>query len=269
MRQVSISKQEKEDLAEALYRAEVERHPIAPLTDSYPHLSMEDAYAIQLEVLSRKLLRGARAGACVVGRKIGLTSKAMQQMFGVEQPDFGHLLDTMAVPNGSEVRIEQLLQPRAEGEIAFVLKQQLQGPGITEGDVLNATEHVRPAIEIVDSRIQDWRIRLADTVADNASSGLFVLGDSALPPAGLDLPLLGMVLDHNGEVALTGAGAAVLGNPATAVAWLANKLAELGSCLRAGEIVLSGAVSAAIPVRRGDVVRVTFAQLGSTSVRFE
>jgi len=250
--------------AEALYQAEVQRRPIEPLTAVYPDLRPEEAYAIQLEVVRRKVDAGGR----IVGRKIGLTSRAMQQMLGIDQPDYGHLLDTMAVADGGQVPIERLVQPKVEGEIAFVMKRDLRGPAVTVADVLAATDYLVPAIEIIDSRIRDWQIKLADTIADNASSGMFVLGNSRTAVDQVDLRLVGMVLEKNGEVALTGAGAAVLGNPARAVAWLANKLSEFGISLKAGEVILSGSLSSALSIARGDQVKAEFDRLGSVSVTF-
>jgi len=253
-----------QDLARQLVAAEHERTPLSPLSETYPGLTVSDAYAVQLAAIAHKVERGAK----VVGKKIGLTSKVMQQMFAVDQPDYGHLLDTMAVANGGEAPMTRLLQPRVEGEIAFLLKQDLRGPGVTEAQVLAATEAVIPAIEIIDSRIRDWKIKLADTIADNASSGMFVLGDTRTAVRQVDLRLVGMVLEKNGELAGTGAGAAALGHPAASVAWLANKLAEFGLSLNAGEVILSGSLAVAPPVTNGDVIAVQFAQLGAVTVRF-
>ena len=261
---MSITRRAQQDLAEALYRAERERKPITPLTSQHPDLTSEEAYPIQLEIVRRKIKDGGR----VVGKKIGLTSKAMQRMLGVDQPDYGHLLDTMAVKDGSQVPINELLQPRVEGEVAFVLREDLCGPEVTEQDVLSATDYLVPAIEIIASRILDWKVQLPDTVADNASSGMFVLGETQASVDQVDLRLVGMVLEKNGEVELTGAGAAVLGNPARAVAWLANKLSEFEISLKAGEVILSGALTAAFEVERGDVVKAEFDHLGSVSVAF-
>lgn len=254
-----------QEAARRLYRAELERRPIGPLTDSYPDLGLDEAYRIQLALIELKKANGAK----VIGKKAGLTSRPMQRMMGVGEPDFGHLLDTMVVADGGTIRRDELIQPRVEAEIAFVLKSDLSGPGITMYDVLAATSFVAPALEIIDSRIEDWRIKIADTVADNASSGRLVLGSQRLSPRDLDLRLVGMVLERNGEVAATGAGAAVLGHPAQAVAWLANKLAEFGFKLEAGELILPGALSAAMPVESGDMVTATFDRLGSVSVAFD
>jgi 2-keto-4-pentenoate hydratase len=253
-----------QEIARQLVAAERQRTPLPPLTETYPELAISEAYAVQLAAIDQKVAQGAR----VVGKKIGLTSKVMQQMFAVDQPDYGHLLDTMAVASGGEAPMMRLLQPRVEGEIAFLLKQELRGPGVTEAQVLAATEAVMPAIEIIDSRIRDWKIKLADTIADNASSGFFVLGDTRTPVRDVDLRLVGMVLEKNGEIVGTGAGAAALGNPASAVAWLANKLAEFGLSLNAGEVILSGSLAVAPPVTNGDVITVQFAQLGTVTVRF-
>lgn len=250
--------------AERLAEAVRSREPVGALTDAAPDMTVADAYAIQMEGIRRRVAAGARP----VGKKIGLTSKAMQDLLKVGEPDFGHLLDDMVLAPGQPAPMQQLLQPKAEGEIAFLLGKDLVGPGITVAAVLAATEAVMPAIEIVDSRVKDWKIKIQDTVADNASSGFLALGAQMTSPRNLDLRLLGMVLSKNGEQVSTGAGAAVLGHPAAAVAWLANKLAELGTPLRAGEIVLSGAITAAPPAAAGDRFEVSFERLGSVSVHF-
>lgn len=253
------------EIALRLIEAEDSRTPIEPLTLTYDKLTVKDAYEIQLEVVKVKLSRGGK----VIGKKIGLTSKAMQDALGISEPDYGHLLDTMLIPQGQPCKREELIQPKVEGEIAFVLGDALKGPGVTIADVLRATEFVIPAIEIVDSRIRDWKIKLEDTIADNASSARFVLGGQAVPVKNLDLRLIGMVFEKNGKVVGTGAGAAVWGHPAAAVAWLANKLAEFGMALQPGEIILSGAITAALDANRGDVFTASFYELGSVSVYFE
>ncbi|MEN3039098.1 MAG: fumarylacetoacetate hydrolase family protein [Candidatus Kryptonium sp.] len=190
-------------------------------------------------------------------------------MLNVNQPDFGYLFDTMYVEDGGTIKLNSLIQPRVEGEIAFVIGKDLIGPGITEADVLRATEFVVPSIEIVDSRIKDWKIKIQDTIADNASSGLFVLGGKKTTIDNLDLRCLGMLLEQNGDVVVSGAGAASLGNPVKAVAWLANKLAEFGEYLKAGEIILSGSLGQLVVPKRGDFFKVTIQKLGSVSVKFE
>jgi len=189
-------------------------------------------------------------------------------MLDVRQPDFGYLLDTMIYNEGEAIPMSGLIQPKAEGEIAFILKRDLIGPGISSADVLRATECVMPCFEIVDSRITDWKIKIQDTVADNASCGVFVLGDHAVDPRRVDLLTCGMVLEKNGEVVATGAGAAALGSPVNAVAWLANTLGRLGIPLKAGEVILSGSLAAMFAVKAGDNLRVTIGGIGGCSVRF-
>jgi 2-oxopent-4-enoate/cis-2-oxohex-4-enoate hydratase len=252
------------ELGDRLYGALNARETIAPLTDSYPEMSIEDAYHVQQRMVQRRL----DAGETVVGKKIGVTSKAVMDMLGVYQPDFGYLLSGMVYGEGESIAVNTLIQPKAEGEIAFVLKKDLLGPGITNAMVLAATECVMPCFEIVDSRIRDWKIRIQDTVADNASCGVFVLGDRAVSARAVDLSTCGMVLEKNGEVIGTGAGAAALGSPVNAVAWLANTLGRLGIPLKAGEVVLSGALAAMAPVKAGDNFRLSLGGIGACSVRF-
>ncbi|MBS7663612.1 2-oxopent-4-enoate hydratase [Pseudomonas lalucatii] len=248
------------ELHNALRQAEA----IAPLTERYPQLTLEDAYAIQQQLIARRLDDGER----VVGKKIGVTSQAVMNLLGVAQPDFGILTDAMTVNSGEAISTASLIQPKAEGELAFVLKHDLMGPGVTVADVLRATEGVMVCFEIVDSRIRDWKIKIQDTVADNASCGVFVLSDRLVPVQDVDLSLCGMVLEKNGEIVATGAGAASMGSPAVAVAWLANTLGHLGMPLKAGEVILSGSLGPMIPVRAGDNLRVSIGGVGSCSVRF-
>lgn len=251
-------------LGDRLYEALLSREAIAPLTESNPDITIDDAYRIQLRMIQRRLDRGER----VIGKKIGVTSRPVMDMLNVRQPDFGHLTSTMVYPDGGAIEASSLIAPKAEGEIAFLLKHDLRGPGVTAADVLRATEYVMPCFEIVDSRIRDWKIRIEDTVADNASSGVFVLGDQAVDPRTLDLSLIGMTLEKNNEIAVTGAGAAALGHPVNAVAWLANTLGRLDMTLRAGEVILSGALGAMVPVKAGDQLHLTLGGVGSASVRF-
>jgi 2-keto-4-pentenoate hydratase len=251
-------------LAERLWRAEVDRVPIEPLTDAYPGLTVEDAYAVQ----RRNIERRVAAGAVVRGRKVGLTSRAMQQLLGVDEPDFGVLVDDMFVEDGAEIDLDALVQPRIEAEIAFVLAHDLAGPGLTTADVLTATAGVLPAMEIADSRIARWRVQLVDSVADNASSARLVVGGRLTPVTAVDLRLVGMMCYRNGVAIDSAAGAATLGNPASCVAWLANKLGGFGFHLRAGDVVLPGALHRMLPVRAGDVFRAEFAHLGAVTVRF-
>ena len=238
------------------------RIPIAPLTERDPELTLEEAYRIQEYVIGRRLALGDR----IIGKKIGLTSRVVQRSLGVSEPDFGQLLASMVATDTIEAAT--LLQPRVEGEIAFLLDRDLTGPGISNADVLRATRAVLPCFEIVDSRIRDWRIKLPDTVADNASAGMLVLGDRAVDPKTLDLSLCGMVLEKNGALECTGAGAAALGSPVNCVTWLVNTLGRFGMPLRAGEIVLSGSLGALIPVTAGDHMQLSIGGIGSASVRF-
>ncbi|RKQ32657.1 2-keto-4-pentenoate hydratase [Oceanobacillus halophilus] len=238
---------------------------VQPLTTLDPDLSIDEAYQVQLHTIEENVENGQK----ITGKKIGLTSKAMQDMLGVGEPDYGHLLDQMEVENGGSISFKQVLQPKVEGELAFILKEDLVGPNVTTLDVLQATDVVVPALEIVDSRIKDWKITLADTVADNASSGLYVLGGRPKKISDVDIKQIGMALYKNDEVQNTGVGAAALGDPAKCVAWLANKLATYGITLKAGEVILSGALSAAVEAEPGDHLYAKFAELGEVHVSFE
>lgn len=253
-----------EQLGDELYQALTQRRMLEPLTNRHADITIDDAYAIQQKMLARRLAAGEK----VVGKKIGVTSKAVMDMLGVFQPDFGWLTDGMVFNEGQAVPANTLIQPKAEGEIAFVLKKTLKGPGITAADVLAATEGVMACFEIVDSRIRDWKIKIQDTVADNASCGVFVLGDRLVDPRDVDLGTCGMVLEKNGDIVATGAGAAALGHPANAVAWLANTLGAHGIALEAGEVILSGSLGIMVPVTAGDNLRVTIGGIGGCSVRF-
>jgi len=252
-------------IADTLLEAERSKQAVPPLTQQYTELNVTDAYNVQLEVLKRKLSEGRT----VIGKKVGLTSVAMQKMLGVDEPDYGHLLDDMKVENGAKVKVSNLLSPKIEAEIGFVLGEDLKGPNVTFLDVLMATKYVVPTLEIIDSRIADWKIGLVDTVADNGSSAMVVVGDETAEIDGIDLRSVGMILSKNGEMVATGSGAAALGHPAHAIAWLANKLHEFGITLKAGELILPGALSAAIAVEKGDTVTAQFGSVGSVSVTFE
>ena len=247
-----------------LYAAWLERKTVAPLTERDPRITLETAYRIALRTIDRRV----QAGETIVGKKIGVTSKPVQDFLGVFQPDFGQLTSGMVHEDGATIDLGTLIQAKAEAELAFVLKEDLAGPGITAMDVIRATDYVAPCFEIVDSRITDWKIRIQDTVADNASCGVFVLGDRMVDPRELDMSTCGMVLEKNGEIVVTGAGAATLAHPLNAVAWLVNMLGTLGIGLKAGEIVLSGALGAMVPVEAGDNLRVTIGGIGGCSVRF-
>ena len=248
-----------------LYAALRSRTTVPPLTSREPSVTIEDGYWISRRMLERRIADGEK----VIGKKIGVTSKAVQRMLDVHQPDFGWLTDRMAYEDACDMPIgAELIQPRAEGEIAFLLKRDLVGPGVTTDDVLAATECVMPCFEIVDSRIRDWKIKIQDTVSDNASSGLFLVGADRVSPRGLDLYSCGMVVEKNGEIISTGAGAAALGSPLTCVAWLANTLGAFGIPLRAGEVILSGSLVPLEPVKPGDHMKVTVGGIGTAHVRF-
>lgn len=251
-------------MADALFSAERERRQIPPLSAQGP-LPQADAYAIQLANVDRRI----KAGERVVGKKVGLTAKVIQQMLKVDQPDYGHLFAAMEVEDGGSCPAGELLQPRVEPEIAVVLKKSLRGPGLTDLDILAATEAVVAAIEIVDSRIENWKITFGDTVADNGSSARFVIGKKRTAPTEIDLRTAGVVLAKNGKITGTGAGAAVLGaNPFRAVAWLANTLAGAGLELAAGDVILPGALCGMVAVAAGDSVTADFGPLGTVSVQF-
>lgn len=257
------------DLAGTLREAFEQRTPCPALTASHPGLSIEEAYGIQAQNIAARRERGLDGRpARLVGHKIGITSKAVMDWLKVDQPDFGCLLSDMAVPDGGAAETSLLLQPRIEGEIAFVLGRDLEGPGLTAADVLRATDFLLPALEIIDSRIADWKITYPDTIADNASSGLYVTGSVPVSPRGIDLELCGMALRKNGAVVSTGAGKACLENPVNAVVWLANKLGEMGQRLQAGHVVLSGALGPVSPVAKGDVFDLDVSHVGRCSVRF-
>ena len=247
-----------------LHAALRSRRTIAPLISRDPSLTIDDAYAISLDFLARRLRDGER----VVGKKIGVTSKAVQDMLGVFQPDFGFLTDAMFIDGDIDIAATGLIQPRAEAEIAFILKDRLTGPGITAAQVLTATAHIAPCFEIVDSRIDDWKISIVDTVADNASCGVFVLGDARADPNAHDLPALRVSVTKNGAPLSEGVGAAVQGNPAEAVAWLANTLGEHGVTLDAGDIILSGSLVPLENAVRGDVFEMTLHGIGGCTARF-
>lgn len=249
--------------ADLLYEAERGRVAIPPLTGQDAVLTVDDAYAIQLENVNRVV----KQGYSVSGKKIGLTSLGIQQQLGVNEPDYGHLFSAMNCKNG-EIQTDHLIQPKIEAEIAFVLKADLMGGKVTTQDVRNATDYVIGAFEIVDSRVADWKIKLVDTVADNASSGRYVLGKTRLGIDEVDLPAVTMKLYKNGNLAGKGMGSAVLGDPCLSVAWLANRLWNYGVTLKKGEVILSGAFSAAPPAEKGDVFEAVFSSFGSVKAAF-
>ena len=253
------------EFGDALYEALTAVTTITPLTEQAPDITIEDAYQVSRRFLERRLADGET----VVGKKIGVTSKVVMDMLNVRQPDFGFLTDKMICGNGAEVSAsKELIQPKAEGEIAFVLKRDLRGPGVTNADVIAATDFVMPCFEIVDSRIADWKIKIEDTVADNASCGAIVLGDAAVSPLDVDLVTCGILVSLNGEIISTGAGAAAMGSPINAVTWLANTLGGFGMSLEAGEVILSGSLVPLQPVVPGDSMQMSIGGIGNATVRF-
>ncbi|MCD2137593.1 2-keto-4-pentenoate hydratase [Salinicoccus halitifaciens] len=251
-------------LAALLRQSKYDRKSISSLTAGSIDLSIDSAYHIQLENIKYEMKQGRE----ITGKKIGLTSKKVQEMLGVDEPDYGHLLDDMEIDDGGSISFRQLLQPKVEGELAFRLKEDLKGPGVTSMDVLKATDRIFPSIEVVDSRIKDWKISLIDTVADNASAGYFVLGKTGRKVTDVDVKKVEMALYRNGQLLNTGVGTAALGNPAYCVAWLANKLSNYNIPLKAGEVILSGALSGMVEVKPGDKVRAEFSELGEVEVSF-
>jgi 2-oxopent-4-enoate hydratase len=255
---------ELERLAALLRTAEDRRQPIRPLTEQLPGLSVEDAYRIQQLNVSRKVA----AGEVIVGQKVGLTAVVMQQQLGVDEPDYGVLFADMVVDDGEPLSTSTMIQPRVEAEVAFIMKRDLQGPGVTDDDALAAVAGAIPVIEVIDSRIADWKIALPDTVADNASCAKVVRGPRVTPVGALDLAGIELRLWVDDVVVSTGVGAAVLGNPIRGVVWLANKLGELGGSLKAGDLVLAGALHASLPVSAGAVVRAEFTEIGTVTAAF-
>jgi 2-keto-4-pentenoate hydratase len=260
----TLTAEQVKELAHALHRAEHDLNPIEPLTEQFPAMDMDDAYAVQLEGVRERM---ERHGGEIVGWKIGLTSKAMQQMLNVDQPDFGHLLDGMRMDEGADITVAEMIWPRVEPEIAFQLKADLNGPGVTAEQVIAATEYLIPALEVIDSRVRDWKIKLCDTIADNASCGRFVLGNSRTAPGGFDLKLIGMNYFVDDNLVATATGAAVLGDPAAAVAWLANTLAPYGHHLQAGQVVMPGSLVAAVDAKPGGTIRADFSHIGSVTLK--
>lgn len=253
-----------EELSNKLLNSLNSRITIPPLTETNPDLTVEDAYEIQL-INVKKLLDD---GEIISGKKIGLTSKGMQELLNITEPDYGHLFKSMEVPNGGSISIKKVIRPKVEGEVAFVLKEDLIGPNITLEDVYRATEYICASIEVVDSRIHDWKIKLVDTIADNGSSALYILGDKKVPIDSLDLSSVEMRLYKNDQLLNSGKGEEVLGNPANGVVWLANKLYEFGVVLRKGEVILSGAFTASPEAYVGDRFTCDFGELGEVNVEF-
>lgn len=251
-------------LAEYLETAELEAYDVTKVTDKYPSMDFEDAYNVQDEIRRRKIERGNK----IVGYKAGLTSRAKMKQMGVEEPTYGFLADYFQQPDGAEIDTDSLIHPKVEAEIAFVTKKPLKGPGVHVGTVMAATDFVIPTVEIIDSRYKDFRFDLVSVVADNSSSSRFVVGGQMADPSDMDLRNLGVVLERNGEIVEVGAGAAVMAHPANSVAWLANSLGERGEEIPAGSLILTGGITAAVTVNKGDSVNVRYQGLGAVTMRF-
>lgn len=258
-----LSDSERRQAAQTMLQAEREAKPVVQLTTTYPNITIEDAYAVQSEVIAVKLAAGRR----VVGHKIGLTSKAMQAASGVAEPDYGVLLDDMFYSDGETLQAGRFIVPRIEVELAFVLGSRLQGPGVTLFDVLRATEYVTPALELIDGRSKYPR-KIQDNIADNAASGGVIVGGRTVRPLDVDLRWVAAIMSKNGVVEESGVAAAVLGHPAMGVVWLANKLAAFGVALEAGHFVLAGSFTRPLAVGKGDTVHVDYGALGSIATHF-
>lgn len=261
---VTLSREDIVRLCERIEGAQIRAYAIPKLTNEYPNMTIGDGYAVQLELRKRFLAAGHKQ----TGWKAGLTSKAKMQQMGVNVPSIGFLTDRMARPENSAITVSDLVHPRVECEVAFVMKKTLKGPNCTREDVLDATDYVLPAVEIIDSRFSGFKFDLESVVADNGSSARYVGGGRARYPADIDLRTLGVVMEKNGEIVTMGASAAVLGHPADAVAMLVNILGELAEELPAGSFVMSGGITEAVAVKPGDSIVARFQELGSVSMRF-
>lgn len=262
---MALDKAKIENFGDSLFEAMTNRTVIEPITDQAPDIEIADAYKISQRFLERRLA----AGETMIGKKIGVTSAAVMSMLNVHQPDFGFLTDKMVYGTSAEVPASTaMIAPKAEGEIAFVLKDELSGPGVTNADVIAATDFVMPCFEIVDSRIRDWKIKIQDTVADNASCGVFVVSEQSVSPSAIDLAASKVTVHKNGKFLSEGLGEAVQGSPLNAVAWLANTLNELGAPLQAGELVLSGSLVPLEPIVVGDDMTMDIPGIGSLTANF-
>lgn len=258
-----LNQNERDRAVEILLEAERSRTPAEQLSATFPAITIKDSYAISTAVTERKIADGAR----LIGHKIGLTSKAMQQSSGIDEPDYGHLLDSMLLNDGARVPYDNYCVPRVEPELTFVLKEPLKGPGIGLVDVLRATEWVIPSIEIIDARVKNPR-KITDTVADNGAAAGIVLGGRPVRPADVDLRWVGAVFYRNAEIEETGIAAGVLGHPAMAIAWLANKVGRFGTVLEPGHLMLSGSFTRPVWANKGDTLHADFGPLGAVAVHF-
>jgi 2-oxo-hept-3-ene-1,7-dioate hydratase len=258
-----MSDADRNKAADILMAAEKQRKQAVQLSTTWPSITIDDAYAISTLVANRKI----KAGAKLIGHKVGLTSKAMQRSSQINEPDFGYLLDTMMIADGASVAHENFCLPRVEVELAFVMGKELRGPGVGLTDVLRATEYVVPALEIVDARLQDQR-KIFDTVSDNGAAAGLVVGGRPVGPNEVDLRWVGGIMYRNAEIEETGLAAAVLGHPALGVAWLANKLGQHGTPLEPGHLVLAGSFTRVVFARKGDTLHADFGALGGIALQF-
>ncbi len=260
----NLTPQEIVELAIHCENAELEAYEITKITDDFPQMTYKDAFDIQWEARRRKEARGTK----IVGMKMGLTSWAKMAQMGVEHPCYGYLADYFSVPEGGDIKTDELIHPKIEAEIAFVTKSPLKGPGINIADVLRATDFVVPAVEVIDSRYKDFKFDLKSVIADNSSSTRFITGGCMSKVEDVDLKTLGVVMEINGEIVATGAGAAVLGHPAASVAMLANMMGERGEEIPAGTFIMTGGITAAVTVNKGDNINVRYQGLGTINARF-
>lgn len=258
-----ISKDIIEKIAIELLMAEKNCSPIEPITTKYPNITIEDAYKVQMSIIEKKV----QQGDIIIGKKIGLSSRTTQAIFGIYEPIYGYLTKSMILLEGEVVKMNELIKPMIEAELAFIFGKELKGP-VTVANILASTIGIVPAIEVVDSRIKDWKVKIQDIVADNVASARVIFGGRIMNVNEVDLRHIGLVFEKNNEVIATAAGATVFGNPAYAVTWLVNKLSEYGVAIKAGEVVISGSLIGALPVKSGDSFRATFDRLGSVTVKF-
>lgn len=251
-------------VAKQLIEAEKNAGKIEKLSVTYPGITIDEAYRIQLAAVEEKV----KGGQTIIGKKIGLTNFEMQQALGISEPDYGHLLSDHLAAQDIPLSMSKMVQPQMEAELAFVLDKDIQGPGVTPAQVMAATRGVIASFEIVDSRFTDIKISLQDTIADNASCGKIILGSTLVPIENMDMRTIGLVLERNGKIINTAASATVLGNPAAAVAWLANKISAYGIGLKAGEIIMSGSFTNIVKIEEGDTFAAHFGGVGSVKASF-
>jgi 2-oxo-hept-3-ene-1,7-dioate hydratase len=254
---------ERKQAADILMQAQKDRKQAPQLSVTFPHIEIEDSYAISAEVMQRKVAAGRR----LIGHKVGLTSKAMQRSSMIDEPDYGYILDDQMIGDGAKVKHADYCKPRVEVELAFVIGKRLEGPGVGLAEVLRATEYVIPAIEIVDARIQDPR-KITDTVADNGAAAGIALGGRPVGPLDVDLRFVGGIMYRNSEIEETGLAAGVLGHPAMGVAWLANKICQYGHAMEPGHIVLAGSFTRVVFAQKGDTLHADFGPLGGIAIQF-